>query len=96
MLIFRNEKDFVALQAADMYAWQIRRNFVERDEGKPLRRPLEIIQRLSDIRINLDETFIREFSQDLVAAREEFMSNQPGTRLFGPNEGPRRKPFGKD
>jgi hypothetical protein len=93
--IFRDERCFLPLQAADLYAWQLRRNFVEEDEGKPTRRPLEIIQGLSDISMNLNETFIREFSRDLIEVREQFIKDHPGTQIFGPKQGPRRKPFGK-
>ncbi len=92
--IFRDEKQFLPLQAADLYAWQLRRNFVEREHAPP-RPALLALEQITSFGMHLSDEMIRDISRDLVEIRNQFIENRGGVPLFGPGEGPKRKPFGK-
>jgi hypothetical protein len=91
--IFRDEKAFLPLQAADLYAWQLRRKFVEKDIA-PTRPALSALEPIVDVGQDWSDDTIREISQELVEVRERFVGNT-GLPLFGPGEGPTRKPLAK-
>jgi hypothetical protein len=82
------------LQAADLYAWQLRRNFVEREHAPP-RPALLALEQITSFGMHLSDEMIRDISRDLVEIRNQFIENRGGVPLFGPGEGPKRKPFGK-
>jgi hypothetical protein len=92
--IFRDEKALLPLQAADLYAWQLRRKFVEKDRA-PTRPALLALEEIVDLGTDWSDDTIRDISQHLVDVRERFIADHPGIRLFGPGEGPRTKPFAK-
>jgi hypothetical protein len=84
---FRDEKQFKPLQAADLYAWQLRRNFVEnRALYMPPRRALVALQPISPIGFDFGEEHVREFADDLAKARDKFIAENPDTPLYGPGE----------
>jgi hypothetical protein len=91
---FRNEKEFLPLQAADLYAWQLRRRFVERGRA-PARPALIELEKIAAMEMDLSDEMLRDLSRHLVDVREKFIKDRPGIRLFGLGEGPRRKPLGK-
>jgi hypothetical protein len=91
--IFRDEKKCLPLQASDLYAWQLRRRFVETD-GLP-RSPLLALEKIESLGFDLSDEAVRNISQSLVEIREQFIENRPGIQLFGPGEGPKRGPFSK-
>jgi hypothetical protein len=89
--IFRDEKKCLPLQASDLYAWQLRRQFVKRDE--PPRSALLALEKIESCGIDLSDETVRNISQGLVEIREQFIENRPGIQLLGPGEGPKRGPF---
>jgi hypothetical protein len=90
---FQDEKAVLPLQAADLYAWQVRRNYVEK--GRTPRPALFVLERIVSFEMDLSDEMMRNISQGLVEIRERFIENRPGIPLFGVGEGPKRKPFAK-
>jgi hypothetical protein len=91
--IFRDEKKCLPLQASDLYAWQLRRRFVERDA--PPRSALLALEKIESCGVDLSDEMVRNISRGLVEIREQFIENRPGIQLLGPGEGPKRGPFAK-
>ena len=63
--IFRDDKKYLALQAADLYAWHVRRNQYEKSHGREWKAAAWNILRTSPL--VLDCSFDRQLMQDIIA-----------------------------
>jgi hypothetical protein len=77
--IFRDEKTFLPLQAADLYAWQVRRHFYE-NRGTlliPPRKSLRDLGSLPQIHRHLGTDEIKEFGFNLKLTSSRFSVENP-------------------
>jgi Protein of unknown function (DUF3800) len=91
--IFRNEKEFLPLQAADLYAWHLRRKYS--DAAAVSRPALLELGKMATMDIEISDDILRGLSHEIVNLRETILKGNPGLRLYGVGEGPRRRPLAK-
>jgi hypothetical protein len=92
--IFRDEKEFLPLRAADLYAWHLRRKLSNQD-GDVARPTLLQLEGMATLGMKLSDEDLQGLSHRLISLREAILESRPSTRLYGPGQGPRRKPLGK-
>jgi hypothetical protein len=86
---FEDEKEFLTLQAADLYAWQLRRNIAD-NQGQIIvlpRIPLAILNQISPIGSDIGENQIRLLGDNLKEFAHKYAQTNPDARLLGPGEG---------
>jgi hypothetical protein len=86
---FEDEKEFLPLQAADLYAWQMRRNIAD-NQGHIIvlpRIPLAILNQISPIGSDIGENQIRLLGDNLKEFALKYAQANPAARLLGPGEG---------
>jgi hypothetical protein len=82
--IFRNDREFLPLQAADMYAWQIRRYFYENKVlYQPPRAVLKALQSISSIDKHLDATELADYRRGIQRLHDEALAQNPELQVFG-------------
>jgi hypothetical protein len=91
--IFRNEKEFLPLQAADMYAWQIRNHLI-RNRGTilmPPSRVLGVIEPLPEISRTYTEAELIRLRDHLLKIGERFVSEFPHIPLILLSDNPTQR-----
>ena len=81
--LFKDEKKFMPLQAADLYAWNVRQNWIEnRVLWVPPSKTLKMLARISSIErhYNLDE--VMRLRAYLIQVGEKFKKDNPNTPLI--------------
>jgi hypothetical protein len=94
--IFRNEKNFLPLQASDLYAWQLRSYYeVARSSTLiiPPNRILRQLERIPAITRNVGAAELSSLRANLLLAGKAFKGANPNGSLFGydPNKRVRKK-----
>jgi hypothetical protein len=86
--IFRNEMEFLPLQAADLYAWQVRNHYVEnhRVENQtieiPPNRVLRSLGTMPSIFRHYDEPEFQRLQAHLLRIGEQFAQDHPDVPLI--------------
>ena len=89
--IFRDEKQFLPLQAADLYAWHLRRNFVENQVlWMPPRRELRQFDEMPGFGRNLLPAEMNALHIHLVEVGRRFREKNPKVPFFASEEWARR------
>jgi Protein of unknown function (DUF3800) len=80
--IFRDEKKVLPLQAADLFAWWVRRNFVEQINGQePIRAPINFTRSIPRMDLQYNEQQLRRAVIDKAALRGSYKStSEPRNR----------------
>lgn len=90
--ILRDEKQFLPLQAADLYVGQLRRFFTENHLlYMPKRRHLRQLESIPSITFSIGQDFLRETRQFLLADGARFKAANPAKPLISYNRAKRRK-----
>jgi hypothetical protein len=83
---FEDEKGFMPLQAADLYAWQLRRHM--EDNMRQIivlpRIPLAIISQISPIGFDFGENQLKLLGDNLSSFAEQYAKQNPDSPLLGP------------
>ena len=91
--IFRDEKHFLPLQAADLYAWQVRRNFVEnRVLWVPPSQVLRQLETISCIFRNYTEAEVMRLRDYLLEIGRKLQEAYPDIPLVHASRTGRRRP----
>ncbi len=88
--IFRDEKKFMPLQAADLYAWQIRNRYRESRET-PRNPVLQAIWPIGAINREVSTAEIIRLREYLLEAGKRFVATNPNVTLLPPIEGKRER-----
>jgi hypothetical protein len=92
--IFRDEKKFLPLQAADLYAWQVRYNYVRNHSVSgqtiiiPPRREFRLLEPLPDIYWFYSEETLSRLREHLLKIRELFVAEFPDVPLIPLSDDP--------
>jgi hypothetical protein len=90
--IFRDEKKFTPLQAADLYAWQIRNHYMANNRVKnqtiriPRNRVLETLWSIGAINCEISTAEILRLRKHLLEEGERFAAANPNVTLLPPIE----------
>ena len=92
--IFRNEKEFLPLQAADLYAWQVRYNYIRNNAvpGQtiimPPTRAFRVLEPLPEIYLLYSEEALLRLRAHLLKIGEQFVTEFPNTALIPLSDDP--------
>jgi Protein of unknown function (DUF3800) len=91
--IFHNDKEFMPLQAADLYAWHLRQNYVQNQVlSVPANRVLRQFDRMPMIGRNYGEEEMKRLREHLLKVGEHFVAANPAIPLVhvGKTKGERK------
>ncbi|HEV2097464.1 MAG TPA: hypothetical protein VGR45_00905 [Stellaceae bacterium] len=83
--IFRNEKAFKPLQAADLYAWQVRNRYLESRQA-PRNQVLQMLWPIGAINREVSTAEIIRLREHLLEAGKRFIEDNPNVTLLPPIE----------
>ena len=78
--IFRSDKCFLPLQAADLYAWHVRREFI--DDRVPPRNVMRRLSAISTISRYVDARELINLRKNLDGGATKFAASNPGVPFF--------------
>lgn len=95
--IFRDEKAFLPLQAADLYAWQVRNHYVENHRVPnqtlvvPMNRILQMLNPIPAINREFSTAEVIRLREHLLKAKDDYVRAFPDIPLLGPVQGKRER-----
>jgi hypothetical protein len=95
--IFRDDKSFLPLQAADLYAWQVRNRYIQTHQVPkqtlwvPPTRALGILDRIGVINREYSTDEVVRLRDVLVARGKLFAEANPGVQLIPPHSDPKER-----
>ena len=95
--IFRDDKDFLPLQAADLYAWQVRNLIIKNNQipnqtiEVPANRILRMFDRVPHINREFPTDEVLRLREYLLKQRDLFAKNHPHIQLLGPYADPKER-----
>jgi hypothetical protein len=95
--IFRDDKHFLPLQAADLYAWQIRNRYIQSHRVPkqtlwfPPTRALEILERIGVINREYSTAEVIRLRDVLVEQGKKFAEAHPDVKLIPPHSDPKER-----
>ena len=94
--IFRDEKEFLPLQAADLYAWHLRRHFANNQAlWVPTRWELRQLNGMPGVGRNLMPRELRVVRDHLLTIGKQFEMENPGVQFFTSEQWASRKKHGQ-
>ena len=82
--IFRDDKKFLPLQAADLYAWHVRRDYADSEIIEmPPRPAMRALRNMSTIQRYIDEQELKRFREYIDRRAEPLIARNPHVPLFG-------------
>lgn len=95
--IFRDDKNFLPLQAADLYAWQVRYNYVRNNAVRgqtiimPPTREFRLLEPLPEINILYSEEALIRLREHLLKVGELFVKEYPDIPLIPLSDDPKER-----
>jgi hypothetical protein len=95
--IFRDDKSFLPLQAADLYAWQVRKCIAENNQVSnqtiriPANRTLRVFGGLPSINREYPTEEVLRLREFLIERGKDFVASNPGIQLVDPITDPRQR-----
>jgi hypothetical protein len=80
--VFRDEKDFLPLQAADLYAWQVRQNYTQNKTlWMPPSRILRQLDPIPGVHRNMNEKELERLNKHLLKIGAQYAATYPDIKL---------------